>query len=489
MGEPHEVPSGPRRDLLGILVFTPSAFFAMLMVLALSSPEPLAEGRGTAAVARIWAGSIGLLPALFFSAGCAFLGARTFLFASVGLRRGTAGLALVALGASVLLGAFSATAGGVVGDLSSGALARAVHPVAGGLAGAGTLALAVWMAWIRPAGTAKGPPAPSRSSEARLGPVSVPGSELGVTPAEAAALIPENLPSRGGQARKEEPLPASPFPSIRGSPIPVSRVDIRRRGEIPEGARPLPTPNVHSLASTIPARSIDEPAEAPVQHRTATDEPRVPEQSPGEDLAQGAIVGFSAVPFVAAAGTTDETELEEALTTEEFPEEPASETFEEFASAPNEELEPCEPVVDPEPGLSPSWEQPNLFEVGEEPVDAYGTPLSAQEPGADVATEEPEREVVLEPAPPPAKKRKKKPTENALSEHSQLLAEIGCLLVDRGRVAVSMLQKQYAMDFEEATAVLDELQALGLIGPYLGGQRRDILLTREEWVEKISSLG
>ena len=26
MSEPHEVPSGPRRDLLGILVFTPSAF-------------------------------------------------------------------------------------------------------------------------------------------------------------------------------------------------------------------------------------------------------------------------------------------------------------------------------------------------------------------------------------------------------------------------------------------------------------------------------
>jgi hypothetical protein len=51
-----------------------------------------------------------------------------------------------------------------------------------------------------------------------------------------------------------------------------------------------------------------------------------------------------------------------------------------------------------------------------------------------------------------------------------------------------MLQKQYGMDFEEATTVLDELQRLGLIGPYLGGQRRDILLTREEWLEKVSSL-
>jgi len=36
--------------------------------------------------------------------------------------------------------------------------------------------------------------------------------------------------------------------------------------------------------------------------------------------------------------------------------------------------------------------------------------------------------------------------------------------------------------------VLDELQTMGLIGPYLGGQRRDILLTRDEWLEKVSSL-
>ena len=46
-----------------------------------------------------------------------------------------------------------------------------------------------------------------------------------------------------------------------------------------------------------------------------------------------------------------------------------------------------------------------------------------------------------------------------------------------------MLQRRFDMSFKEATVVLDELQAMGLIGPYLGGQRRDILMTAEEWEE------
>lgn len=72
-------------------------------------------------------------------------------------------------------------------------------------------------------------------------------------------------------------------------------------------------------------------------------------------------------------------------------------------------------------------------------------------------------------------------------ERRRVLAEAGCLFVARGRVAVSMLQKEYGMDFDAACVVLDDLQELGLIGPYLGGQRRDILLTRDQWMERLAS--
>jgi hypothetical protein len=106
--------------------------------------------------------------------------------------------------------------------------------------------------------------------------------------------------------------------------------------------------------------------------------------------------------------------------------------------------------------------------------------------GATAAREtrtEGERELVLQPR-AVAREKTIKP-QPVLGERAQLLRDAGCLFVDRGRVAVSMLQRQYGMDFDEACKVLDELQDLGLIGPYLGGQHRDILLTRDQWLEKV----
>jgi len=110
------------------------------------------------------------------------------------------------------------------------------------------------------------------------------------------------------------------------------------------------------------------------------------------------------------------------------------------------------------------------------------TPVaSAVEPVAAVVEPEPEAaptlsDMVLTPAPPRSISRVflPEPTYRA-----------GCLFLERNRVAVSMLQRELQMDFKVATAVLDQLQDVGLIGPYLGGQRRDILMSSDEWQEKV----
>lgn len=67
------------------------------------------------------------------------------------------------------------------------------------------------------------------------------------------------------------------------------------------------------------------------------------------------------------------------------------------------------------------------------------------------------------------------------SADGQRLLAAGRIVVQEGRVAVSLLQREFDMEFDEACAVLDELQQEGLIGPYKGGKARDILLTAEEW--------
>ena len=110
------------------------------------------------------------------------------------------------------------------------------------------------------------------------------------------------------------------------------------------------------------------------------------------------------------------------------------------------------------------------------------TPVASAQPAVAIQVEaEPEAvptlsDVVLTPAPARSISRVflPEPTYRA-----------GCLFLERNRVAVSMLQRELQMDFKVATAVLDQLQDVGLIGPYLGGQRRDILMSTDEWQEKV----
>ncbi|MGB0331005.1 MAG: DNA translocase FtsK, partial [Planctomycetota bacterium] len=85
--------------------------------------------------------------------------------------------------------------------------------------------------------------------------------------------------------------------------------------------------------------------------------------------------------------------------------------------------------------------------------------------------DEDEEPMVLEPQSPPP----------LAPSQSERLLTAGRVLVRQGRVAVSVLQQELDMEFDEACELLDQLQAEGLIGPYKGGKKRDILLSEEEW--------
>jgi len=138
--------------------------------------------------------------------------------------------------------------------------------------------------------------------------------------------------------------------------------------------------------------------------------------------------------------------------------------------------------------------RPELAHVGQPVPDTDGRSARSRTAAPSLfdtleeAEEEPvQREVILQPqAAVPAARAEKSPGRG-IDPEKKLLVEVGCMFVERGRVAVSMLQRQYDMDFEQACRVLDDLQEMGLIGPYLGGQRRDILLSRDQWLEKVGT--
>ena len=119
-----------------------------------------------------------------------------------------------------------------------------------------------------------------------------------------------------------------------------------------------------------------------------------------------------------------------------------------------------------EPAPSRAAAQPGLFDGhDEEPV---GLPTVELKPKRSAPQPAPEPEVAVE-----------KPA--AALTHEELVYQSGIVFLEADRVAVSMLQRRFDLAFSEATVVLDDLQSMGLIGPYAGGSHREILMTLEEW--------
>jgi|688.fasta_scaffold02756_12 hypothetical protein len=542
-------PFDPRRDGGALLLFVAGTLVSVLMVLVLTSDGPLSSYSGTAALAEPFVNSFGAWATLLFAAGMAFVGARTFLIQGEAfVFRHALGLTGLLIGTASVFGAFEERAGGLLGALIGGQLASATHPMVGALAGAAIAAGIGWYVWLRPEDAGDAPEEVRQSLGGKA------AADTGVSREEAAGLVPADLEAAleaGRRALAQQPVPiASPYPE-----------DVRLRGEIPAGAKPLevntgravpleakperkPLPEGVQPLFAEPSEveeeaesaelegDLGEPAPLPSQPSwettglSAEDEPvdaygtplsvikavrpegdepplvepvsETPIQPVWETGSTALLAEFDqleeeVLELQAAVDAVTETEseleapvLEDELETQPvFEDEPevltpaAGEAAIEDESAPEPESESeSAPEPEPAPARAPIA-QTTIFDFApaEESLELF------PEEAARIAEQESEPQVVLQPQPVPEARAHKLPAIDP--ERARLLREIGCLFVENGRVAVSMLQRKYSMEFDDACKVLDELQELGLIGPYLGGQRRDILLSREQWLEKV----
>lgn len=250
-------------------------------------------------------------------------------------------------------------------------------------------------------------------------------------------------------AEIEEPIVSAP--AAAASVAPAASIE----------TPPIETAPIQNVASG-PASKVSAPIEAspaPLKSAAASLVPRELDAEPEVEAPS---------PKVAAAKT-----------------QPATEATKAPISAESNESRPAAKV---DPAARADVAQPSLFDAVEKPSKKVAAAERAEKAEKSAKTEkaEPtEKDVVLQPqaAVPPERATK---SVGAVDARTKLLTEIGCLFIEKGRVAVSMLQRQYTMEFDDACKVLDDLQEMGLIGPYLGGQRRDILLTREQWLETVS---
>jgi hypothetical protein len=474
------------QDLQGAFFCLVGGFFAVSIVLFLRGQEPVGGllSRLTVPVVELVAW-FGPMAALLLSAGLASLGALLFLRpASLPAGRPLGTLLAISVGFALVLGAFGR--GGAVGAYLPGLL-----PGFAGQAVVLLLGLALgWLGWtFLP--SSRSIPASTGEALQRMSLAGRRDAAAGVSPAEAALLVTEAHIAREKAALREtiRPLAAAPpaarssparplaSPAVAPAPAPSSSMASVEEDESRQEAPPTPAWEVHDdVAAEGEAQEGRVPSEV-----LAAPEAEATDAADDEALASIVEQGFELEP---GEGEDEAVEAAPAAAAGPAASEPAWEQiglFDEFDEAAAEPAVPA-PARDPTPEL----------DFGGEPVRSH-----EPEPAPSASAVEAGAPFVLPAAPPTstAASRRAQPTrrettrreatpapEKGAEGWDQLVFEAGCAILEQNRVAVSMLERSFGLDFDQACRVLDELQTAGLIGPYMGGRSRDILLTREEWL-------
>jgi hypothetical protein len=499
------------RDVGGVALFTAATFIGVSALVALRSPAPAdAEVRATTALVLALIGLVGAVPLVIGTmiaiawGGSLFLGRRT-----VEWRRALGGGALLILGLSFVLAPWAPGAGGWLGGLLGGVEAHMALRLISLLGGLGLSGAGVYIAF------AAFPPSPDRN---RLDPddlEAIENAEAGVSPprpivgrrrrgasskkkVDAAGSTPAEHGARAGSSVDTSVRPVSGSHGtetatttgqvgLEGAVAAAAQAELWESGRAGAHleasgatgmARPLGASAANGGQADTDALTVEAPDPSPVVRAFAPAEPEVEEELDeleGGDGEEYASAESEDEGEELAAEYEEADELEDEGDEEYASDEEEDEDDEELAAEYEEALEPAaaDPAPAPEkPAKAPVAgidEGPGLFDgLEDEP-----SPAEASEPEVSVAPAAPR----ATPTPPVAVA-----PSGAEGDRERQLFECGLMFIDEGRVAVSMLQKRFGMDFAEATGILDDLQERGLIGPYLGGKRRDILLSKEDWL-------
>mgnify|MGYP001015232984 CR=1 FL=1 len=57
------------------------------------------------------------------------------------------------------------------------------------------------------------------------------------------------------------------------------------------------------------------------------------------------------------------------------------------------------------------------------------------------------------------------------------------VILETGQASVSMLQRRLKLGYARAARIVDEMEERGIIGPYEDSKPRQVLITRQQWLE------
>jgi len=76
----------------------------------------------------------------------------------------------------------------------------------------------------------------------------------------------------------------------------------------------------------------------------------------------------------------------------------------------------------------------------------------------------------------------KTPKEDAgASDHDELLPQAVDVIFETGQASVSMLQRRLKLGYSRAARIVDQMEQMGVVGPFEGSKPRAVLVTKDQW--------
>ncbi len=80
-------------------------------------------------------------------------------------------------------------------------------------------------------------------------------------------------------------------------------------------------------------------------------------------------------------------------------------------------------------------------------------------------------------------KDKTAPADNGGEAKDEMLTKAIEVVVDVGQASTSLLQRKLKLGYARAARIMDEMESMGIVGPYEGSKPRQVLITKNQWLE------
>lgn len=87
----------------------------------------------------------------------------------------------------------------------------------------------------------------------------------------------------------------------------------------------------------------------------------------------------------------------------------------------------------------------------------------------------------------PATESEKQDTADAGSDYDEMLPQAVDVIFETKQASVSMLQRRLKLGYARAARIVDQMEEIGVVGPFEGSKPRQVLITKQQWQEMQSS--